>query len=68
MKRAFNTERVKAVVEKKAETNFYPTEFSSFNKSITCIFIKNNTKYTKKKSGTYFFFPPLSKVSFHIDL
>lgn len=65
MKRAFNTECVKAVAGKKAETYYYCTEFSSFCKSITCVLIGNDRKDTKE-NGTLFF--PLSKVSFHIKL
>lgn len=55
MKRAFNAESVQAVVGKKAETCYYCTEFSSFNKPITGVFITNNTKDTKK-NGTWVFF------------
>lgn len=65
MKRAFNTEHVKAVVGKKAEACYYCTEFSSFCKPIACVLIGNERKDTKE-NGTLLF--PLSKVSFHIKL
>lgn len=65
MKSTCNAECVKIVVGKKAETYLHLTEFSSLNKSITCILIGKNTKYTRKTIVYGFLY---LAVSFHISL